>query len=347
MIGFEPERKEFVLSAVVGPGSHTNATYSFNIAGWNAHDSSLSMVFSRLIPLNFQDGEIYRAVQDLENILLALFVNDRLPRKIFHFFYPNDLEKETSVKLLFMLGQVQSGRNVDREVATESFSHCGFMYNRQLGHDWIPPISTITEWFNFFQENERLAGSIVLLQKSFWTINGLQGKYRYYDYLDLCEAMVLMIAGLESLFVRGDSENIASEFKQSGSTYYAEYVPEEYFHNFGQDAKKLSLERMAKVLGSLYGIRSAVAHGQARSVFAGKRSNRGRRWLEMIKWMNVAEKNPEDKTMFFSHVLLAMALFQKHVFAIISRLKDYSVEKLVDYGKASSGTRGTEEDVVQ
>jgi hypothetical protein len=283
------------------------------------------MILWRLIPLDFQDDDIYQAVRDLENILLALFVNDRLPRKIFYFSYPNDLEKEISVKLLFMLGQVKSDSAIGIEVSTESFSHSGFMHNRQLGHDWIPSSQAITEWFNSFQEDERLAGSILLLQKSFWKINGLQVKYRYYDYLDLCEATVLMVAGLESLFVRSDSENISSEFRQIGSAYYDEYVPEGFFHNFEAGAKKLSLQQMAKVLRSLYGIRSAVAHGQARSVFAGKGSSRGRRWLEIIKWMNVAQKNPEDKTMFYSHLLLAMALFQKHVFAIISCLKDHPI----------------------
>ena len=53
-----------------------------------------------------------------------------------------------------------------------------------------------------FAAKKAWAGSIALLQKSFWTINGLQGKYRHYDYLDLCEAVVLMIAGLETLLFK-------------------------------------------------------------------------------------------------------------------------------------------------
>jgi hypothetical protein len=324
----KPERETFELSAIVGPGSLTNAAYSFSIAGWNVQDRSLSMIFYRQIPIDFEDIEIYLAVQDLENILFAMFVNDRLPRKIFHFSYPSTLEKEISSKLLFMLGQVNTGPGVEKEVATESFSHSGFMFNRRLGEDWIPSNSSIEEWFNFFCKNESLAGSIMLFQKSFWTINGLYGKYRYYDYLDLCESVVLMIAGLESLFVPDFSETISSQFKRVGSAYYTKHVSEDYFNDFNDHSKKLCVGQVSKLLGSLYGIRSAVAHGQARSLFSGKKSNRGRRWLQIIKWMNVAEKNPADKTMFFSHFLLAMGLFQKHIFAIISRLKDHPVDGL-------------------
>jgi hypothetical protein len=146
-----------------------------------------------------------------------------------------------------------------------------------------------------------------------------------------------MIAGLESLFVRDASEKISSQFERVGSAYYTEYVPDDYFHDFDHHTKKLSCHQILKVLGNLYGIRSAVAHGQARSLFSGKKSNRGRRWLEIIKWMNVAEKKPEDKTMFFSHFLLAMELFQKHIFAIISRLKDHPVDGLAAYDKMSAG----------
>ena len=125
------------------------------------------MIFSRQIPVTFHDSDIYQAVQDLENILLALFVNDRLPRKIFYFSYPYTLERSSSVRLLFLLGQVKSGQAADSEAATESSSHSGFMFNRRLDQDWIPSNSAVKEWFDLFRSNEILAGSIVLLQKSF------------------------------------------------------------------------------------------------------------------------------------------------------------------------------------
>jgi hypothetical protein len=318
--------KSFVLSAVVGPGSSwTNAVYSFTLGGWTVHDRSSSMILFRQIPLPFEDTEIYCAVQDLENILLALFVNDRLPRKIFYFFYPNDLDKGTSLRLLFMLGQAQAPLSPDGIVATESYSSSGFMFNRILGQDWIPSNSTIEEWFHFFREKESFAGSIVLLQRSFWTMNGLYGQYRYYDYPLLCEAVVLMIAGLENLFVRDGSKEISAQFRRVGSAYYTERVPEDYFRDFSANDKKLTYEQVSKVLGRLYSIRSAIAHGQARSLFSGKKSKRGRCWLEIIKWLNAGEKDPGDKTMFFSHFLLAMCRFQKHMFAILSLLKDHPV----------------------
>ena len=101
------------------------------------------MIFSRQIPVTFQDSDIYAAVQDLENILLALFVNDRLPRKIFYFSYAKSLPKDAQIRLLFMLGQSKHGQAADEEVFSTSFAHSGFMLNRRLGQDWIPSDSDI------------------------------------------------------------------------------------------------------------------------------------------------------------------------------------------------------------
>jgi hypothetical protein len=323
----EIEQETFMLWAVVGPGSHTNAKYSFSLAGWSLDDCCSSMIFSRKIPLNFQDAEIYRAVQDLENILLALFVNDRLPRKIFYFSYPKSLPKDIQVRLIFMLGQPKDGPAADQEITKESFSHSGFWLNRRLDQDqdWIASNSDVKEWFDLFHSKEALAGSIVLLQKSFWTINGLSGKYRYYDYLDLCEAVVLMIAGLESLFVQGASGEISVQFKLVGSAYYTKFVRDADLEGFDQTARKLSFTQMKTLLGHLYDIRSAVAHGQARSLFAGKKTKWQSKWQQILRCMNVGDREPQDKTWFFSHVLLALGFAQKHIFAMISHLNEHPI----------------------
>ncbi len=318
-----------MLSAVVGPGSYTTAKYSsFRFADWCVDDRSFSMIFNRQIRLNFQDAEIYRAVQDLENILLALFVNDRRPRKIFYFSYPKNLPKDIELKLLFMLGQPKKeGQATDEEIFTESSSHSGFSLNRRPDQqDWIPSNSSVEAWFDLFHSNESLAGSIVLLQKSFWTINGFSGKYRYYDYLDLCEAVVLMIAGLESLFVQGASAEISVQFRLIGSAYYTKFVKDADLWGFDQTARKLNFTQMTTLLGHLYDIRSAVAHGQARSLFAGKKSKRRSKWQQILECMNVADREPQDKTWFFSHVLLALEFAQKHIFPMISHLNEHPIK---------------------
>jgi hypothetical protein len=300
------------------------------------------MIFARQIPVNFQDSEIYEAVQDLENILLALFVNDRLPRKIFYFSYSKSLPKEIRTRLLFMLGQPRDAQAVDEEVARSSFWHSGFMHNRRLGEDWIPSDSAIEEWFNLFRSNETLAGSIVLLQKSFWTINGLQAKYRHYDYLDLCEAVVLMIAGLESLFVQGAPSEISVQFKLIGAAYYTKFVMEDDFvEDFPDKNQKLSFSQVQRLLGLLYDIRSTVAHGRARSLFAGKKTKRKKndrqnKWKEILKCMNVADKEPRDKTWFFSHILMALGHFERHVFAIISHLNTHPINGIAIFDELFS-----------
>jgi hypothetical protein len=334
------EEEAFTLYAVVAPGSHTNARYSFEIAGWQVHDRSVDMVFCRRIPHTFPDTDVYQAVQDLENILLALFASDRLPRKIFYFSYPKTIPKESSVRLLFLLGQPKDEKATDQDIAKQSFSHSGFMLNRridELDGNWLPSNSSIEEWFNRLHEKESLAGSIALLQKSFWTINGLQGKYRYYDYLDLCEAVVLMVAGLESLFVQGASAEVSFQFRLVGATYYVKFAKEDDLRNFSQsERKKLTFIEMKTLLGHLYDVRSQVSHGQARNLFASKSGKGPKKWQKILACMHVADTEPEDKTMFFGHVLLALSLVQLHIFAMISRLKDHPMKGLAIFDEIFS-----------
>jgi hypothetical protein len=78
---------------------------------------------------------------------------------------------------------------------------------------------------------------------------------------------------------------------------------------------------MKELLAHLYAIRSAVAHGQARKLFAKHRN----KWPRMLKCMNAAAKEPTDKAPFFTHILLALGHMQKHIFAMLSRLRDCSI----------------------
>ena len=93
--------------------------------------------------------------------------------------------------------------------------------------------------------------------------------------MDLCEAVVLMIAGLESLFVQGASSEISVQFKLIGAAYYTKFVMEDDFvEDFPNKNQKLSFSQIQRLLGLLYDIRSTVAHGHARSLFAGKKTKR-------------------------------------------------------------------------
>ena len=168
----------WLLSAVVGPGSLKNAGYHFTLAGWTADDQSLSMIFRRGFQDDFEDEDIYAAVEDLETILSALFLNDYLPRQVYHFWYPSSLGKEIRLKLLFMLGQPGSSEAPDQAVMTRSFSHSGLIFSpRQnvIGDD-LPGEETICQWFELLRNHDFLASSVGLLKEAFLTVNLLYGQ---------------------------------------------------------------------------------------------------------------------------------------------------------------------------
>ena len=306
------------LFAVVGPGSTNNAKYSFTLSEWSVEDHSVFMIFRRTFSTGFQDEVIYSAIAELEHILISLFINDHVPRKLFYFWYPTSLDKETRVRLLFMLGQTRSALEPDPTVLSQSFQQTGWIFNKKT--DWpldtLPPNTSIKEWFDLLRNDESIAGSVGLLQNSFATINRMSGQYRYYDYWELSAALILMVSGLESLFFSRSDEHadISFKFKIVGTAYYTKYVTDEFFLRFGEDERKLGASQVMELLAALYGLRSKIAHGKSRAIFLGKQA---KDWKKVFDILRVQWKEPDDKKMFFSHLLLALGLLQKHIFALI------------------------------
>jgi len=313
------EDEHWELIAVVGPGSTNNAKYAFDLSGWSVEDHSLSMTFRRPFLVEFTDEEIYLAVADLEHILSSLFVNDHIPRKIFYFFYPGpgSRHKEVGLRLTFMLGQSGGASRPNPAVSREAFSQTGWIYNKKT--DWpsdvVPSTASITKWIELFRNNESIAGCVGLLQNSFATINRMAGEYRHYEYMALASAFILMISGLESLFLKGsDHADVSFKFKMIGTAYYTKYVTSDFLTKFGPETKKLSSSEIMNLLGALYDIRSAIAHGRTRSLFSGKQA---KQWKPVFEALRVQWKEPKDKNMFFSNLLLALGLLQKHILALI------------------------------
>ena len=324
-----PENNDaaFPLVAVVGPGSLCNAAYSFVLGKWSVEDRSSFMNFKQMLPQDFQDHQIYAAVKDLEIILLSLFVNDQVPRKIFYFWYPNTLREDARIRLLFMLGQRGIFPIPDDNVLTSAFSQSGLLFTSKITTplDELPSNSLIEKWFTLFQKHEHLAASIGLIQESFLMINRLYGQYRYYDYLELSAAFILMISGLESLFFHrsDDHADISFKFKLLGSIYYSKYVTEDFFSQFGPDAKKLTYAEIMDLLAALYNVRSKIAHGKGHGLFFGKNT---KDWRKIFELLHVALVKPRDKSEFMSHIKLCLGLLEKHILALIYCSKEHLVK---------------------
>ena len=130
-----------------------------------------------------------------------------------------------------------------------------------------------------------------------------------------------MVAGLENLFFHrsSDQADISFKFRVVGSAYYAKYVTDDFLSQYEDGARKLNPSEIKELLGLLYSLRSAIAHGKGGSYSSGKST---KLWKRLFEILHVAETDPTDRSKFYSHVLLSLGILQKHIFALISCSKD-------------------------
>jgi len=314
------------LFAIAGPGSlFHEALYSFSIGGWSVDDQKFSLRLSTTLPADFDESHVYTAIGALECLLLAIFVNDHSPRRIFHFDHPRDLSKETGLELMSILGQCGDPfrRETGRELAIKSFGQAGWIFTHKPAEpmDVLPSVDEISEWFDLFVRNSAVAASIGLIQESFAALNEFSTSHRYHDYLALSKAIILMVSGLESLFFSksDDRADIAFKFRLVGAMFYERFVAEDYLRRFGADTKKLKFVEMKKLLGRLYDIRSMIAHGNAQSVLKG---NDLPKWNRIFELLRVAPVHSSKKSAFLRNIVLALGLLQKHLLALIACSKE-------------------------
>ena len=314
------------LFAIAGPGSiFHNARYSFSIGGWSVEDQSFFMRLTTILPVDFGESHVYSAISTLEQLLLAMFINDHLPRRIFYFDHPKDLPKETKLELMSILGQCGDPltRYPERELAIKGFGQAGWIFTHKPDEpmDVLAQVDAIEEWFELFAKSDAVAASVGLIQESFAALNEFSASHRYHDYLALSKAIILMVSGLESLFFSQseDRADIAFKFRLVGAMFYERFVAEDYLRRFGTDAKKLKFVEMKKLLGRLYDIRSMIAHGKAQSILKG---NELLKWNRVFELLRVAPVDSSNKSAFLRQMVLALGLLQRHLLALIACSKE-------------------------
>lgn len=321
------------LYAKVGSGSFSNALYNFELGGWSVSEHPGHMLCTTLLPKKFKEADVYSAISNLENITISLFVNDHIPRRIFYFNHSDDIPKKTKLFLMTILGQCGDPVGRDRDLTLRAFSQgvsiCAFKPIELI--DEIASIDALKEWFELLKENGPVAASIGLIQESFAALNEFSMSHRYHDYLALSKAIILMISGLEGLFFNksNDKADISFKFKLVGALFYERFVTEDFMQRFGSDAHKLSFNEMKDLLGHLYDIRSMIAHGKAQSVLRGKEL---KKWNAVFELLHVGPIETHRKSHFLRHIVLALGLFQRHLFALISCSKENLTKgaKIVD-----------------
>jgi hypothetical protein len=304
------------LYAIVGPDSMNNAKYRFRIAGWSAEKNLPGLIkFRYTLASKFQEIDVYRAVSDLENILLSMFVNDYIPRRILHFDHERTLEEEKALQLMSIFGQCGDPFGNQKETLIKCFAQRGLPFSTDWHLDIVPPTASIEEWFALFSKESSLAASIGLIQESFAAINQFAGTHRYHNYLELTKAIILMISGLESLFFNNSGDHksdISFKFRLIGAIFYEKYVTEEFLSQVYR-LRKFSFIEIKLILGTIYDIRSVIAHGKAQDLFR-KRSQLNK-WKKLFKIMRISEQ--PDTSMFFRNIVLSTSLLQPHLLALI------------------------------
>src|SRR5512145_1065676 len=127
-----PKQKTLVR-AVVAPGSANSGRYNFDFSLWKPTDQSNTLIFSRELDPKSDDHTLLRSVEELQKIILALFLIDSIPRRIYFFEYGENLSQEDHLKFWRVFGQPRTHIETEEMIYSRSFSRIGpFNISRRL-----------------------------------------------------------------------------------------------------------------------------------------------------------------------------------------------------------------------
>ncbi len=317
----DPNPRSFAITALIGPGSMKNALYSMDLEGWHFVDKLFCMFAFREFKPDTSLREIDSAVRELETVLLAIFVNDHIPRKILWFNYPADLPDNRSIQLTFSLGSSHELELPDQSLTAELFFQQGWIHINKASRaeeEEITDVQQIRDWYGFLRQNKPVAASIALIQQSFVAINRLSGSSSYHDFTDLSMAVILLVSGLESLFSykSEDKADIAFKFRTVGALYYSKFATDGYLKRFGDHFSKLGGVQFREVLKFLYDVRSDIAHGRSPVIFHADKDNI-KRWNKFLGLLNINGIHGGSAGLLTQPISMALGMLEKHIFALI------------------------------
>lgn len=330
--------------AVVAPGAYNNARYDFNFSDWKPLDNASIMCFVREFECSVNDSELLKSIDELQRIILALFLCDAIPRKIYFFEYGENLSEQDRTKFWRVFGQPRTHFETEQLIGSKSFSRLGlFNPMPMIKIDYVAPENEIISWFNFLTESNSISSSLQLIQESFGLAHELYAGLRITDFTALSTVILLLVSGLESLFTnQADSHaDISFKFQTVGAAFYTKYVDEISLKSKNPDSKRKFIYKDFKnILGILYDLRSDIAHGSFNLAFFNDKERR-KRLDKLFSLVGVGEVNKDMKSIYFAHLLLALGLMENHFLEIFrsakSNLRDgvKVLDKILDNGSYS------------
>jgi hypothetical protein len=308
-----------ILYALVGPDSKAkNAKYNFRIGNWCVDDYRSSLIrFRYTLPSDFKETDVYEAVSNLENILLSMFVNDYIPRRILYFEHER-IEKEKALQLMEIFGQCGDPFGNEKTNAINCFAQRGMNLRLEDFHlDALPSPDSIEEWFRLFTNMPSVAASVGLIQEAFAISNQFEGTYRYHNILEVSKAIIFMTSGLESLFFKNsqDKADISFKFRLIGAIFYEKYVKEAFLSQFLLKPKKFSFADFKSFLRAIYDFRSSIVHGKASEIL--KRPTELKKWKKIFEIMHISPSEPTGRSGFLRNIMCVMTCLQPHLLALI------------------------------
>lgn len=313
---------KIIVKAITLFPTITNSNYTFEFEGWSIKDHNpMIAIFEKEFEFNENniDPICYEAVKKLEIILLSIFINDYIPKKIYQFEYSTDgLPLSIQIKLQHILGKSMLQDTIE-QLALKSFSRSGFVHHKNfLDINYSIPEQNIKEWFDFLDTNSKIVNSLSLIQESYGKIFSLQNSQfrNYFDEFSFRAAIILLTSALEGLFLlnESNSQEIKFKFSTTGAIFYEKFVDKEYFQEFTMPMEKLSFTEFRETLRNLYNIRSGIAHGQEEILT--------KDMVKISKSMNVGISERHTKTQDQIEALLTLSLLQIHILGIIKLAKD-------------------------
>lgn len=316
---YEENSESFIIIAHVLVEPFLSGWHTFSMDGWTVIPTSGGKQYVREFKMSSTPDDWLASITSLNKILLSYFICEFEPRIIYGFELPKHLPPEKFIPLVLVFGN--SIEDSSREEQTKkSFELSTFLVNGWVSNDphYQTDISLINEWYELFN-NEIVFNCVNLIRESFVIINRQFNTNSFFNFLDICTGIVLLVSAMEGLFTNNQDNNADINFKFTtiGSFYYEKNVTEDFLGRFNtaHKYKKLTHFQFKKLLSELYSMRSAVAHGNYSKI------KKAGEWKKILNLLDVHYDNNVNQAYLSKQIAIALGLFQKHILALIVQSK--------------------------
>lgn len=292
----------------------------FESDGWTVVSGSNGAQYVKEFSRSSTADEWINSISSLNKILLSYFICEGVPRKIQGFIIPKYLPSEMKQQLSYIFGS----RITEKEIQNSFWlggELSGFLANGWVGEGRAntTELSSLQEWFTIFNHQNTFY-CINLIKEAFIVINRQINKHKYFDVLDICTAIILLVSALEGIFTFGQENNSDIKFKFTtiGLIYYKKNVTDNFFDRYESLIKisKMSNPDFKTLLSTLYNLRCDIAHGNYKAFQSEKE------WNKILKLMYIWPEKLSNQAVRANYMALCLGFLQKHILALIVQSKE-------------------------